>query len=172
MIHFYHQGPDSFQHMLIHCLKCAGFSWLTCFFMITKWLPSYSNHFSYHHLKNEKEEKKSSKTPTFSLFFGHPHNMYKFLGKGSNLHHSRNPSFCNDNAGSLSCCIVREPCKNTYLSLSVFGQNSSWLFLALGGAGEQILAKGNRVSMTSSTDPIPSPGVWLTGSKEMEMPTE
>ena len=59
-MHFYHQGRDSFQHRLIHPLKCVGFLWLSCFwflFLITKWLPSSRHHFSHHHPKNERGRK-------------------------------------------------------------------------------------------------------------------
>ena len=34
--------------------------------------------------------------------------MSKFLGHGLNLNHSSDPSCCNDNARSLTCCAARE----------------------------------------------------------------
>ena len=34
--------------------------------------------------------------------------MYKFPGKGLNLHHSSNLSQCSDNAGPLTHCATRE----------------------------------------------------------------
>ena len=38
----------------------------------------------------------------FIVCFDCTHNMWKFLGQGLNPHHSRNPSYCSDNAGSLA----------------------------------------------------------------------
>ena len=43
-----------------------------------------------------------------SYFFNHAHSMWKFLGQGSNLCHSSNPSCCSGNAESLTCCATRE----------------------------------------------------------------
>ena len=37
------------------------------------------------------------------VFFGHVCGMWKFLGQGSNPHHSSDPSDCRDNAGPISC---------------------------------------------------------------------
>ena len=34
--------------------------------------------------------------------------MYKFLGQGTNPHHSSNLSLCSDNARSLTHCAARE----------------------------------------------------------------
>ena len=42
------------------------------------------------------------------FFFGHAHGMWKCLGQGSNMHHSRNLLPCSDNAGSLTHCTTRE----------------------------------------------------------------
>ena len=39
----------------------------------------------------------------FFFFFGHTHSMWKFLGQGSNLHHSRDPSHCSNNTVSWTC---------------------------------------------------------------------
>ena len=56
----------------------------------------------------------SKTTPLLCLFsvsfsfFVHAHSMWKFLGQGSNPHHSSNPSRCNDNARSLTHCTKRE----------------------------------------------------------------
>ena len=44
----------------------------------------------------------------FLVLLGWTYVMQKFLGQGLNLHHSSNPSHCNDNAGSLTCCVTRE----------------------------------------------------------------
>ena len=44
----------------------------------------------------------------FSSSFGHTYSMWAFPGQGSNLCHSNDPSCCNDNAGSLTCCATRE----------------------------------------------------------------
>ena len=46
----------------------------------------------------------------FSFFWGggHSHGIWKFLGQGSNLSHSSDPSPCSDNTGSLTCCTTRE----------------------------------------------------------------
>ena len=33
--------------------------------------------------------------------------MWKFPGRGWNLHHSRDPNLCSDKAGSLTCCATR-----------------------------------------------------------------
>ena len=42
------------------------------------------------------------------LFFGHTCSMWKFPSQRSNPHHSRDPSCCSDNAGSLTYCTTRE----------------------------------------------------------------
>ena len=34
--------------------------------------------------------------------------MWKFLGRGSNWHHSSYPGHCSDSAGSLTCCATGE----------------------------------------------------------------
>ena len=36
-------------------------------------------------------------------FFGHGCSTWKFLGQGSNAHHSSGPGPCSDRAGSLTC---------------------------------------------------------------------
>ena len=38
---------------------------------------------------------------------GHAHRMQKFLGQGSNLSHSIEPSRCSDNARSSAHCAMR-----------------------------------------------------------------
>ena len=44
------------------------------------------------------------------LFFFFPctHDMWKFLGQGSNPHHSSDPCHCSDNVESLTHCATRE----------------------------------------------------------------
>ena len=42
-----------------------------------------------------------------AFFFCHT-TMWKFLGQGSNTHHSSNPSCCSDSARSLGCCATGE----------------------------------------------------------------
>ena len=44
----------------------------------------------------------------FFFFFGHAHGMWKFLGQGSNLLHSSDPSCYSENAGSLTHRTARE----------------------------------------------------------------
>ena len=46
----------------------------------------------------------------FTFFFSPSctHDIQKFLGQVSNLHHSNNPSHCSDNSGSLPHCAKRE----------------------------------------------------------------
>ena len=44
----------------------------------------------------------------FFFHFGHIHTISKFLGQGSNLCHSTNPSHCSDLSRSLTCCATRE----------------------------------------------------------------
>ena len=44
----------------------------------------------------------------FVSVFGHFHSMWKFLGQGTNLCYSSNPSCCSDNAGSLTYHTTRE----------------------------------------------------------------
>ena len=49
-----------------------------------------------------------------SFFFGggggHTYGMWKFLGKGSTLRYSSQPSHCSDNGRFLTCCTTREFC--------------------------------------------------------------
>ena len=40
--------------------------------------------------------------------FGWACGMQKFLGQGSNQHHSSDPGHCSDNAKSLTCCATKE----------------------------------------------------------------
>lgn len=49
-----------------------------------------------------------SEAVCFVLFFWLHCTMWKFLGQGSNPHHSSNPSCCSDNTGSLTCCATGE----------------------------------------------------------------
>ena len=44
----------------------------------------------------------------FKKFFGHPHGMWIFPGKGSNPYHNSNPSHSSDNTGSLTLCTTME----------------------------------------------------------------
>ena len=49
--------------------------------------------------------------PLFSkkiFLYGHTCAMWNFLGQGSNLYHSSNPTHSSDNARSLTCCAPRE----------------------------------------------------------------
>ena len=48
-------------------------------------------------------------------FFDRACGMRKFLSQGSNLSHSSNSGHCRDNAGSLTCCAIRE--RLSYLSV-------------------------------------------------------
>ena len=54
--------------------------------------------------------KKKKKT---LYIFGQSHSIWKFLGQGSKPRHSNNPSYSSDNAGSLTCCAIREVQKNS-----------------------------------------------------------
>ena len=47
-------------------------------------------------------------TVTLLKFFGHAHGVWMFLGQGLNPHHSSDPSFCSDNAKSLTHYAIRE----------------------------------------------------------------
>lgn len=42
------------------------------------------------------------------FFFWPCHHMQKFLGQGSNPHHSSSPGHCSNNTRSFSCCATRE----------------------------------------------------------------
>ena len=54
------------------------------------------------------------------FFFGSTCGMWKFLGQGANLHHSKHPSLCSDNARSLTHCITRGLQKwNKYLKFCI-----------------------------------------------------
>lgn len=44
----------------------------------------------------------------FLFCFGSAHNIWKFLGQGSNLHHSIDPSCFSDNVGSVIHSTIRE----------------------------------------------------------------
>ena len=46
--------------------------------------------------------------PFILFYFGYTHSMWKFLGQGSNPHHSSNPSHCLGNARSLTHCATGE----------------------------------------------------------------
>ena len=43
-----------------------------------------------------------------AFFLGCTCSMWRFLGQGSNLRHSSDPSCCSGNAGSLTLCATRE----------------------------------------------------------------
>ena len=45
---------------------------------------------------------------SFVFFFGCAHDIWKFLGQGSNPGHSNDLSCCSDNTGSLTHCATRE----------------------------------------------------------------
>ena len=44
----------------------------------------------------------------FVFVFSYTQGLWKFLGQGTNLHHSSHPSHCIDKARSLTCCTTRE----------------------------------------------------------------
>ena len=59
--------------------------------------------------------------PFFFFFFGCAHRMWKFLGQGSNPHHSSDQSYCSDCAGSLTCCTQGNlPHYDSHLLFSLF----------------------------------------------------
>ena len=64
-------------------------------------------------------------------FFGLIRSMLKFLGQGSNLSHSSDPSCCSDNTGSVTSCGTRELPKYILFSLceelAICGEEASRL---------------------------------------------
>ena len=49
--------------------------------------------------------------------------MWNFPGQGSNPSQSINPSHCNDNTGSLTCCTTRKLPDVAYLNLQITKTN-------------------------------------------------
>ena len=62
----------------------------------------------------------------FVLFcFSHTHGMWKFPGQELNLCYSSDPSHCSANAGSLTCCAIRD------LQMKSFKRKSEYLYIRL-----------------------------------------
>ena len=53
-------------------------------------------------------EKSKMQNRRINFFFGCTGSVWKFLGQRLNLHQSRNPNHCSDNAKSLTGCTTRE----------------------------------------------------------------
>ena len=51
------------------------------------------------------------------IFFGHAHNMQKFLGQGLNPHHRSGPGLYSVNTRSLTCWATRELQKQSIYNL-------------------------------------------------------
>ena len=58
--------------------------------------------------RGEIQSAEDQVTFSFLFFFGCICGILKVPGKGSNLHHSSDPSHCSDNAGSLTHSTTRE----------------------------------------------------------------
>ena len=78
------------------------------------------------HKKIKKKKKKRTIEPSFYYFFAHAHTMQKFLGQGSNPHHSSNWSHCSGNTRSLTCCAARELPEPFFLEVHTRGPLRNW----------------------------------------------
>ena len=77
-----------------------------------------------------KQQKKSRWDTFFSFFFlfGHTCNIWTFQGQGSNPSHSRDLSYCSDNARPLTHCSTRELLNTFFYFTSADLTTSKYLF--------------------------------------------
>ena len=91
-------------------------------------------------------------------FFGTAHIIWKFLGQGWSLHHSSNPSYCRDNARSLTRWATRELCELVIV-------NMCWKFSksTTQNTGPLILEKATQRDLVKKS-------CWHRGVQQLENP--